>query len=129
MLEAIDKVIAGIKVLRDIAEKTKNAELRNTIADLQMASADLKLEVVELKSEIVRVRDESEALKRKRDLRSKMRIDGNLCYLTQPIPGYDEGPFCPVCVEVDGLLIPMYYHRHTDSYSCPHCARVRKSGV
>jgi len=106
MLEIADKVIDGIKAIREIAKRTENAELLSQIADLIMSSADLKMEVADLKSEVLRLREENAALRKRADLRAKMRQQENgLLVPTEEIPGYGLGPFCPVCFEKEGYLI------------------------
>ena len=50
MLEVADKVIDGIKTVREIASKIENAELLNQVADLMGDSADLKMEIAEANS-------------------------------------------------------------------------------
>jgi hypothetical protein len=121
MLEIADKVIDAIKLLRETAKKMQNAELQGQIADLMVASADLKLEMVELKAEVLTVREENTALKKKSDLRAKMELRGNICYLKEPVPGYNNGPFCPICLETDGILVNIW--ESTLGWSCPHCRK------
>jgi hypothetical protein len=121
MLEIADKVIDGIKTLRDIAKRIENAELHSRFADLMMASADLKMEMAELKAEIFHLRQENAALKRKADLRSKMQVKDRLLYATEPIPGYDGGPFCPLCFEKEGILVNVW--ESTMGWYCPQCEK------
>jgi len=73
MLEVADKVLAGVKAVREIAKKIHDVELLSRIADLMGDSADLKMEMAELKAEIIRVRDENDALKRHRIVLPKIR--------------------------------------------------------
>lgn len=121
MLEIADKVIEGIKLLRETAKKMQNAELQGQIADLLLSSADLKLEMAELKADVLKVREENAELKRKNDLRANVEMRGNLAYLKAPVPGYNQGPFCPICLETDGKLINIW--ESTLGWFCPHCKK------
>ena len=107
MLEIADKVIDGIKTVRDIAKRLENAELLSRVADLVSAGADLKLETAELKAQIIGLMDENAALKRKADIRANMTVRDRVCYPITPIPGYGNGPFCPLCLEKEGVLIEL----------------------
>ena len=122
MLEVADKVIAGIKTVREIARKIENAELLNQVADLMGDSADLKMEIAELKSEIIGLRNENTDLKRKKDIRAKVEIRNGACYLTEPVPGYNEGPFCPICLETEGILVNVG-RRTGGQFYCVNCKR------
>jgi hypothetical protein len=105
MLEIADKVVDGIKAIREIAKRIENAELQSHIADLMMSSADLKMEVAELKSNILQLREENAAVKKRAELRARMRVENGLLVPIEEIPGYGRGPFCPVCFEKEGYLI------------------------
>lgn len=120
MLEIADKVIEGIKAAREIAKRIENAELQSQMADLVMHTADLKMEMAELKSEIVTLRDENAAMKRKADLRSMMRVQENVLYLTEEVPGYNRGPFCPICFEKEDNMINVWNAAYGGWY-CPNC--------
>ncbi|MCL2645799.1 MAG: hypothetical protein FWD61_02205 [Phycisphaerales bacterium] len=122
MFEIADKVIDGIKLLRETTKKMQNAELQGQIADLMLASADMKLEMVELKAKILKVREENAELKRTNDLRANIEIrEKNHVYLKSPILGYNQGPFCPICLEIDGKLINIW--ESSMGWCCPHCEK------
>jgi hypothetical protein len=123
VMEIADRVIDAVKGLRDIARKIENAELQNRIGDLMNASADIKMEMAELKSENIRLRDENAMLKRKRELRAGMRVEEGVLFPLVPIPGYGDGPFCPLCLEKDGLLLHVLKYDRTKRWYCPHCEK------
>jgi len=50
ILASISFAIETVKKLRSIAEKVKDAEAKNLVADLQLALADLKTQIAELVS-------------------------------------------------------------------------------
>ena len=114
MSGTLDNVISGIKTVRDIAKRIENAELLTQIAELMISSADLKMEIAEIK-------DENTALKRNDDLRSKMEVRDKLLYLIEPVPGYGEGPFCPICFEKENILINVEIY--ADLWTCTDCGK------
>ncbi len=120
-MEIADKVIDAIKTIRDLAKKFESAELQNRIGDLMNASADLKLEMAELKSANLHLQDENAMLKRKRDLRSQMTMIEGVCHSAETIPGYGKGPFCPLCLEKDGLLLHVIKYSSGHRWYCPNC--------
>ena len=124
MLEIADKVIDGIKAVREIARRIQNAELQSQIANLMVSSADLKMEIADLKSEILRLREENSTLKKKADLRAKMRVEKRMLYPREEIPGYGSGPFCPICFEKDGYLLTLWQNRTTGRWLCDNCKSV-----
>ena len=121
MLEYADKVIDGIKKLREIAKKIESAELQGQIADLMLASADMKLEMADLKSEMFKVQEENARLKRKADIRGNIEMRGNHIFLTNPMPGYNQGPFCPICFETNEILVNIW--ESMTGWHCPHCGK------
>jgi hypothetical protein len=123
MLEIADRVIDGIKSVRDIARKLENAELNNRIADLINASADLKLELADLKVEIGRVKSENERLKYAADLRTDLQRKDGALYLNGNHPEYGPGPFCIRCYEENKLLMNI----HPDDGQYWWCDRCRRS--
>ena len=114
----IDNVVSGAQKIREVTQKLHDADLQNTIADLMSNVVDLKLELAEL-------REENKQLRQQRDIRSKVVFRDNLYYATEPIEGYGEGPFCPVCLDSKGLLINIQTTLRDDGrvwrLSCGHC--------
>ncbi len=112
MLEAIgaaigvaEKIFAGLKKLSDVSKKFHDAELQNILADLMINIADLKTELAKSRDENLQLRSQNDDLAKKVDIRSKVEIRDGLYYLAQPVQGYSEGPFCPVCLDHDGAAI------------------------
>ena len=122
MLEIADRVIDGIKTVREISKRIQDAELHNQIADLITNTADLKMEIAELKSAIIELREENNTLQRKKTLREKMKVQNRLLYLNEDVPGYNQGPFCPLCFEKDTLVINLGGpYPPTQCWCCPNC--------
>lgn len=92
MLEIADKVIDGIKLLRETAKKMQNAELQGQIADLMLASADLKMEMAELKSEVVTIREANIELQGRLDVLTKVEFAYD-AYWQRRNDGSLDGPF------------------------------------
>jgi len=135
----IDDVITGMKQLREIAQKVRDAELQGVIADLMLKIADLKTEMAELSEENLELRRQVDELTQKADIRSKVEFRNGMYYPTEPIQGYGEGPFCSLCLEEDGLLISLHMtskrvaslrtgtvRQVPAGWRCPRCAKKRK---
>lgn len=125
VLDAIDRLIGGIKKLRELSQKLKNAEMHDLIADLMLQGAELKMKTAELQSENLELRRSMDELRQKVDIRSKVEFRDGLYYLAQPIHGYGEGPFGPTCFDEDGLLISLT-KRFRTSYGIDLRSKVRR---
>jgi hypothetical protein len=123
MLEVADKVIEGVKAIREIAQKLHDADLQNQIADLLNNSANLKLELAEQKAELLNLRTENEDLKRGRDLRQRLIRKDSVLQLIAPDPFYGDGPFCPICFENTSKLMQVFANPNTRTWVCPNCAK------
>ena len=114
VMDSMNAIIGAVKKVREVAQKTHDAELQDALANLMMCSADLKMEIAELK-------EENSALRKTADIRAKMSVqDGVLCP-AEEIPGYGSGPFCPICFEKDGHLLAIRKNRRTGEWFCLNC--------
>jgi hypothetical protein len=107
ILDKVNAVIAGVKKVREVAQKLHDAELQSAIADLLLNVADLKTEMADLREQNLHLRGEIEELRKKADVRAKVAYRDGLYYLSEPVQGYPDGPFCPVCVDDRGVLITL----------------------
>ena len=105
MFEALDRLITGLKTVRDVAQRMHDAEMSSAVADLTLNSAQLKADAATVREENTRLREEVEQLRRQEDLRSKVQIKDYMYYLSEPVSGYSRGPFCTRCFDSDGKLI------------------------
>ena len=109
-VDGVNAIIAGVQKVREVAQKIHDAELQNVVADLLFNVADLKMAIVELRDEKMQLRAEIEGLKRSQDWRAKLVCQRGRYFLkdaNDPIEGYGEGPFCPTCLDGEGLLVSM----------------------
>lgn len=107
MLDYVDKLIAAVTKVREVAKKSRNAELLSAIADLTLDTAQIKMEMAALRNENTRIREERDELRRRVDLRDKVKLSNGLYFLAEPVTGYGSGPFCPVCFDADSKLITL----------------------
>jgi len=141
MFEALDRLITGLKTMRDVAQRMHDAELQSALADVTLDSAQLKADMATLREENATLREEVQKLRRVADLRSKVELRNGMYYLTERISGYAEGPFCTRCFDSDGKLITLMgpgwqpgikYGPGTfrtddgSGYTCPECVRLRR---
>jgi len=83
--------------------------------------------------------DELEAVTQQ-SMRPKVKVKDGMYYLTDPLPGYVEGPYCTRCFDADSKLITLigpgwqpgiekgFGTFRTDDgrgYTCPECVRLR----
>jgi len=90
-----------IKTALEIAEKTRNLDLKQVILDLREALQDQR-------DENLRLREEVAVLRRARGVDDRVERDGVLVFLRPESPGGKrEGPFCGTCYGQTGNLIPV----------------------
>ena len=91
-----------------VSQRLRDVELNEVIVDLRLMAAGLKADMGELRAENAELRESVRALKQKADIRSKVEMRNGLYYLGEPMQGYGEGPFCTVCLDVDGILVSVH---------------------
>ncbi len=141
MFEALDRLITGLKTVRDVAQRMHDVELLSALADLTLDSAQLKADTATVREENTKLREEVEQLRRQADIRSKVEIKDGMYHLTEPISGYSQGPFCTRCLDSDGKLVTLmgpgwqpgiehgpgtFRTPGGRGYTCPECIRRRR---
>ena len=113
-LASLESIITGLKTVKDINDKIKNAELSNIIADLMMNTADLKINVANLHLENYELKQQI-SLKNEH----KMIFKNNMYYSLNK-DGVEDGPFCSPCYDSKKLITRM--HKLNNGYfCCPTC--------
>jgi hypothetical protein len=126
-LNAFATITSCINLVRQviqIAEQTKNAELRLACADLALKLADLKGQLAKAQEEILRLRSQIDELTKQHDVRKKLVLRQGSYYLTEAIQGFPEGPFCTACMDVRGKLVVKILPDGPDrvfGLTCPEC--------
>ena len=125
MLSSISKAVEIAKQLREVSEKIKDADTRGLIADLNLELADIKMQFAELQEEKLELQKQLRDARTSEDLRDKLEMKGGLYYLTEPVPGKQDGPYCTNCFENEGKLMPVRamssQFRFAGTYICPAC--------
>ena len=72
MFETLDGLIKSIGVLRDVAQRMRDAELQSALADVTLDAAQLKTEMAAVREENAKLREEVQSLRTQADIRSKV---------------------------------------------------------
>jgi uncharacterized small protein (DUF1192 family) len=105
VMAMVGTAIETLKKLRAVAEKIKDAETRNLIADLSISLADLKMEIASLKEENLRLDSELKQKKSREAAGEQLVIRDGVLYFNEPPPGKAAGPYCPNCKENNRLVL------------------------
>lgn len=100
----------NIEALAEIAERTKDLELKNTILNLKEQILTIKEENLVLKEQIA-LNNQKENLIFKNNMYWKKLDDGS-----------EEGPYCSGCYDTKKTLIRMHIHQH--GKICPSCKQT-----
>lgn len=128
-MSIVDQVFEGLKKVKQLAQRTHDAELLMELADLMVVTAGLKIEMADLLQKSAQLRNRITDLQKKKDIRAKMKYRANLYWPTTPIEGYGNGPFCAACFD-DGTLRNVRQMRYDDvhatcyAYYCYKCERT-----
>lgn len=113
ILAIVGTAIDTVKKLRQVAQKIKDADTQNLIADLSISLADLKMEIAALRDENLRLQDELKKRDGAQDHRNNMEVRDGVLYLKEPPQGRPQGPYCPNCMERSKQLVLIKDHRGT----------------
>jgi hypothetical protein len=117
--------MAAARKVREVAEKTKDAELRGLIADLMLGMSDLKLRVSELQTENANLQSQLASRTEEAELRINLVHRDRVYYFAKEMPGRSLGPYCPRCLDIDGKFMVMKEvmdrFRSFGSFECPQC--------
>jgi hypothetical protein len=124
-LSLISTAINTVQKLKEVSQKIKDADTRNLIADLNMTLADLKLQFAGLREENVQLKSDLAAARESANLRDKLNLKEGLYYLSEPVKGRPNGPYCTRCFDVDCKLVLVVAFTDTfrdfGKYNCPNC--------
>ncbi|MGI8980550.1 MAG: hypothetical protein ACR2FY_15080 [Pirellulaceae bacterium] len=95
----VGKAVDLVQQLRGIAQKVKDAESQNLIADLMISLADIKIQVAELKGENLDLRTQLASHENRKAEADKFEQVGNVLY--QRTDTEHKQPYCPRCFQVD----------------------------
>lgn len=138
MIDSVDRIFAGLRKVRDVAQKIHDAELQNALAELTLDLAQLKSEMATVHEQNTVLRSEVAVLRQHAEIRSKTELRNGCYYLTAQVAGYSNGPFCTRCLDVDRNLVtlrgPGWQPGKTEGsgvlrtpdgtvFTCPECAR------
>lgn len=118
MIDVITGVTTALNIakkLREVNEKTKDAEIANLIADLMMQLAEIKSQSADLKIENS---DLKEKIRQLENVESEKMILKDDAYYTED----GDGPFCTKCYEADSKKIRLKKSfTSLTGLQCPTC--------
>ena len=128
ILVTVKTLVEVVGKLRQVAEKTKDADTRNLIADLNLALADLKVQCAELQNDNLRLQADLRESKSHAELRNNLELREGLYHLREAGDGRPTGPYCTRCFDADEKLIlvggaPM---AHFGRWYCNNCKSFYK---
>lgn len=130
-VRSISTSIDLIQKIIQLAQKTKNAELCEAIADLRVELSQAKIAIANANDRIVELMAENQQLKEKLYPREEPLILGNDgLYYTEE----GDGGFCPNCYVSEGLRIKLtqaglgtaFGGVGLSTQKCPHCLNLYK---
>lgn len=113
ILETINTSIDIMKKIKEVNEKTKDAEIKMLIADLGIELAELKCSFADLLDENRELKDQIKELSSKKE---ETLIFKNGLYYRED----EDGPFCTGCYDSKKEVIRLNLRTH-DRYICPVC--------
>lgn len=114
LLETINTSIDIMKKLKEVNEKTKDAEIKMLIADLGIELAELKCSFADLLDENRELKDQIKELSSKKE--ETLIIKNGLYYRKN-----EDGPFCTGCYDSKKEVIRLTTWG-VNSYKCPVCS-------
>jgi len=127
--EAIKGTIATLiyasQKLREVTKKVEDAEINGVLADLSLSLSDLKTQMADLQGENIKLKEDLKKARELKNIRKKLGIRNGLYHLNEEIPGYQNGPYCTRCIDVDGILVLVNQFKGSKrafgEYGCPNC--------
>ena len=114
----------------DNAEDVAKAVHEINNLDLYQRVLNLHSDIIELVEENNRLRMEIGELKKKVEIKGKLKPIMNkdlIYYLISDRGDPDEGPFCPTCWDVDGKLVRVFPYGD-GTHTCNYCLTFRPRG-
>ena len=123
--QTLSTVIATGKQLVEVANKLKDAEAKNLVADLNLNIAELKMRIVELQEENARLKAQVAQAEDVSSFRQNLEIREQVYFFRTPVEGRAQGPYCPRCFDAGKQLVLVTAFtgafRAIGKYNCPQC--------
>lgn len=104
----------AVKDVVTVAERLKDAELKNRLADVQVECAKLAEENAQLRTELLDLRGQLQ-------IRQEMHFHNNV-YWRHGKDKSREGPYCPKCFDGSNKLARMAEPPGGNYWFCPVCS-------
>ena len=120
ILKSIQAAIDLAKKIKEISEKTKDAEFKNMVADLSLELANAKQRVAQLLDENGKLKAELQLARHHSSRAEGLTIRNGLYFSAS-----GEGPFCPHCYDSKGQVSRLVKQRENwvefGDHMCPAC--------
>ena len=103
----------ALKDAVSVADRLRDAELKQKLANLQVECAKLAEDNARLRQELLETREQA-------NLRQKMVYRDN-AYWTEGSGGNLDGPFCPKCLDGEHRAARMTVQPDDHCWRCPTC--------
>jgi len=112
----------AIKDAATVADKLRDAEMKQKLADVQVECAKLAEDNAQLRQEVIELREKVQT-------RQKMEFRYDVYWSRLP-EGEHEGPYCPKCLDGDGKASRMGNRQDDRFWRCRVCGtNIEKQGV
>lgn len=104
-----------------VADRLRDIELKQRLADVQVECAKLAEENAKLRQELLDLREQAKT-------RQEMYYQNNV-YWRQTADGKPDGPFCPKCLDGNHKAARMSDYSDWHAWTCPVCeCSIQKPG-
>lgn len=127
LTDTVGSLVQIGRTLREVAEKIKDAEVRNATADLNLALADLKTQVAGLQEENLQLREQLRERETADAIREQLEVREGVYWFTGEAPrGRAKGPYCTACMDSRKTLVMLDTRTGGPlaafgKYHCPSC--------
>ena len=117
-------ILDNAKQVAKAVEEIHNLELYQRVLGLHS-------DIIELVEENNRLRSENTELKKRQEIRGKLRVvdnPGHVYYMYNAQGQQEDGPFCTVCWDIDGKLVRPFSYSDTGGgrgFICEYCRSHR----
>jgi hypothetical protein len=113
----------AFKDIVTVADRLRDAELKQRLAAVQVEGAKLAEENAALRLELVGLREQAQT-------RQGMYYRDNVYWKRQEDDEPDEGPYCPACLDGANKAVRMPVYSDRESWTCKLCkCDIRKPGA
>lgn len=115
----LSNVASALKKLRE--KKSKDPETQAALVELTAQLSEAIVENANVKAELATLQGRLAEFQRSMDLVATRETRNGMYYLKSPPPGFDEGPYCTACWNVNDKVVRLLFDA-----TCPSCKVAHK---